>query len=358
MRYLFGVSLMLILMACSGGKKLVENKAPAQPQLISSGTVHYDVAVDKIDPNMSLDIGETATLYFNESIARQEEQGAQTGESFLITDLVANNSTSYVDFMGKKFAISMEGPMIPKIIDIKYLEETKELAGYTCKKATGSMGGQAIEIYYTQQLKPKYCPYQGDLNGFALAYTLAMPFGKITYTANKVLASPPPAEKMIIPEGFKKVTPMELQKELMNQEPSFDLEEIPDFTLSDLDGNEVQLSGLNGKVVVMNFWFIACKPCQMEMPDLNELKAEYKGKEVAFLGITFDKKADVQKFLNTNPFEFQILSDAGPTIQDYGVMAFPTTVVLGKDGQVVDSVVGGSMNIKEIIQGMIEKGLQ
>ena len=56
----------------------------------------------------------------------------------------------------------------------------------------------------------------------------------------------------------------------------------PDFTVYDLDGNEVHLSDFIGKPVVLNFWASWCSPCKMEMPDFNEKYLEI-GEEVQFL---------------------------------------------------------------------------
>ena len=58
----------------------------------------------------------------------------------------------------------------------------------------------------------------------------------------------------------------------------------PDFTVYDLDGNEVHLSDFIGKPVVLNFWASWCGPCKMEMPDFNEKYLEI-GEEVQFLMI-------------------------------------------------------------------------
>src|SRR5688572_27232831 len=50
---------------------------------------------------------------------------------------------------------------------------------------------------------------------------------------------------------------------------------FPDFSLTSIDGKQFQLSELKGKVIMLNFWFIACAPCVAEMPLLNQLVEEY-----------------------------------------------------------------------------------
>jgi len=50
----------------------------------------------------------------------------------------------------------------------------------------------------------------------------------------------------------------------------------PDFTLEDINGDEVTLSDHSGKVIMLNFFATWCPPCRAEMPDFNEIQNEYK----------------------------------------------------------------------------------
>ena len=58
------------------------------------------------------------------------------------------------------------------------------------------------------------------------------------------------------------------------------------------------------KLYVINFWFIHCKPCVQEIPDLNKLAKAFKDQPVAFVALTFDTNDDVAAFLKTTPFNF------------------------------------------------------
>ena len=51
----------------------------------------------------------------------------------------------------------------------------------------------------------------------------------------------------------------------------------PDFTLSDMNGNEVSLSDFQGNIVIINFWATWCGPCRFEIPDLIDLQEKYNG---------------------------------------------------------------------------------
>jgi thiol-disulfide isomerase/thioredoxin len=57
--------------------------------------------------------------------------------------------------------------------------------------------------------------------------------------------------------------------------------------------------------MVLNFWFIACGPCRMEVTPLNEVVKQFKGKGVVFLSVASDKETDLVKHLQTMPFSFR-----------------------------------------------------
>jgi len=85
---------------------------------------------------------------------------------------------------------------------------------------------------------------------------------------------------------------------------------MPDFTAQTLNGQFISKQSLKGKVVVMNFWFIGCKPCLAELPALNTLVEQYKGKEVVFIAFGRDSKQQtVEKFLPKHEFKFQLVTE-------------------------------------------------
>lgn len=144
-----------------------------------------------------------------------------------------------------------------------------------------------------------------------------------------------------------------------NQEADFEAGELAmDFIVTDLKGNNIKLSELRGKVVVLNFWFIKCKPCIEEMPLLNELKKLYDSNDVEFLAITFDKKGMVENFLKKNTFNYDIAPNSMDAIKIHGVNSFPTNMVINKKGEIVLKEIGYSTNIKEVLKASIDKLLQ
>ena len=106
------------------------------------------------------------------------------------------------------------------------------------------------------------------------------------------------------------------------------------FEMKDIDGNIYKMDDLKGKVVVLNFWFIGCAPCVQEMPELNELVAEYKEDEVVFLGIANDRKRELQSFLNKKEFDYKIIPNGSTLAMSYKIMGFPSHIVIGKDATI------------------------
>lgn len=135
-------------------------------------------------------------------------------------------------------------------------------------------------------------------------------------------------------------------------------ERARDFIITDLKGNHIKLSEYRGKVIVLNFWFIKCKPCITEMPQLNELKELYDKNDVEFLAITFDKKEMVEQFLYDHIFNYTIAANANDAVSSYGVNSFPTNMVINQNGEIVLKEIGYRINIKEVLKSSIDKLLQ
>jgi len=137
---------------------------------------------------------------------------------------------------------------------------------------------------------------------------------------------------------FRKLT--EEEKKMMGGMMKMSLDEITaeekahpiEGVLTDIKGNKIKISDLKGKVVVINFWFIACKPCTMEIPELNHIVANYAGKDVVFLAVALDDAKDIKKFLKEKVFDYRICPDSDQFATDMKVTAFPTHFVIGKDG--------------------------
>jgi len=121
------------------------------------------------------------------------------------------------------------------------------------------------------------------------------------------------------------------------------------FSTIDLDAKEVSLKKYSGKVIVMNFWFVECKPCVQEIPELNEIVSEFKDEEVIFLGFATNKKSRINRFLKKNNFDYQIIPESADVAKDYKVMGYPTHIIINKETKIVYSTSGlGPTTIRDI----------
>lgn len=128
-----------------------------------------------------------------------------------------------------------------------------------------------------------------------------------------------------------------------------------DFNLKDLKGKTHLLSELKGKVVVLNFWFVECKPCIMEMPELNQLVEEFKEKNIVFLAIALNDKKELKKFLKTTDFNYKVVANGQTSADSYGVKGFPTNVIIDQNGIIHYVSTGIGPNNKENLQKAINE---
>ena len=129
----------------------------------------------------------------------------------------------------------------------------------------------------------------------------------------------------------------------------------PDFTLKDvLQGKEYSLSQFKGKVVLINFFTFFCGPCRDEMPDLNKINNELKGKGFHTLGIALSSDPTQIRFLVKQlGIEYPVLIGTDKVSEDYGsISVVPTTVIVDKQGNVAQRIEG--VRKKEVFQKMIE----
>jgi peroxiredoxin len=120
----------------------------------------------------------------------------------------------------------------------------------------------------------------------------------------------------------------------------------PAFPLTDIYGQAVSSADLCGKVVVLNFWYIKCGYCQLEMPKLKRIAAAYQtNPNVVFLSFATDQPEQLRQFIaQKGDFGFRILPLPRELGQQFDVRAYPTMAVLDKAGNYVYDKVGYTDN--------------
>jgi peroxiredoxin len=126
----------------------------------------------------------------------------------------------------------------------------------------------------------------------------------------------------------------------------------PDFSFTDLKGGVRRLSEYRGKLVLLDFWFINCGPCQQAVPKLVEAYEKFHSKGLEIVGIDGeDSTEDVKRFMSqrkiTWPQTVQEKSE-GPIHQAYRFDSAPTYYLVGPDGKILARRLGQEDFLKDL----------
>lgn len=126
-----------------------------------------------------------------------------------------------------------------------------------------------------------------------------------------------------------------------------------DFTT--LNGDRIEAEDLRGKILVINYWFVGCKPCIAEIPELNQLVAKYQEGEVIFLALANDPADRVASLLTRFPFDYTIIPDEMEFGMNLGIRAYPTHMFVDPEGKIVDLFSGQYEGVGNKISRKIKK---
>jgi thiol-disulfide isomerase/thioredoxin/outer membrane lipoprotein-sorting protein len=134
----------------------------------------------------------------------------------------------------------------------------------------------------------------------------------------------------------------------------------PEWTLKSMDGRDVRLADLRGRVVLLDFWATWCGPCRMAMPGVQRLHNKFAGKPVSIFGVNCKERGGTERavqFIKDKGYTYPQLLDNGFVANAYGVRGIPTFVVIGPDGRILFSGSGYSQQQEEKIESIIEAAL-
>jgi thiol-disulfide isomerase/thioredoxin len=131
--------------------------------------------------------------------------------------------------------------------------------------------------------------------------------------------------------------------------------DAPDFDVKTLDAKPYSKASLAGKPVLLDFWATWCGPCRKSMPVLDRLAAKYRGQGLVVLGVNAgEERADVEAFLKTTPIPYPVaLGLDSDILASFHVTAYPTFVLIGRDGKVEAHLIG--FGGEAALRGMLEK---
>ncbi len=135
---------------------------------------------------------------------------------------------------------------------------------------------------------------------------------------------------------------------------------MPTFELESLQGGNFSSKAVAGKVALVDFWATWCQPCIEEIPFWNQLQQRYGGRGFTVLGITVQSgwASDIRSDIEKSKLDIKYPTVVGneKVAEEFGgVLGFPTTFLVTRDGQIYKRYVGQYPDKQKQIEADIQK---
>src|SRR5947209_13630260 len=120
----------------------------------------------------------------------------------------------------------------------------------------------------------------------------------------------------------------------------------PELGLKDPEGAEITLASLEGRPVVLNFWFLACEPCREELPHLQALRDQFSRDELEIIAVNaHDPPNAIRSAMEAGGYTFRTALDgeASGAARRYDVRCYPATFVLDRAMTITTVIVGSDV---------------
>lgn len=186
------------------------------------------------------------------------------------------------------------------------------------------------------------------LIAFALVFSLAL------YSCGKKETTTTETKKDNTPTPTQTTTPTETKTSEASYFPVSSVTAAgsknvaPNFTWEE-NGKKMSMADLKGNVVLVNLWATWCGPCKKEIPDLSKISQDMKGKNFKMIGVNVfqnPKSQTIGDYLSSNPIPYTILDAGEDFVKAFSdatktdIEAVPTTFVVDKKGNIVETIVG------------------
>lgn len=114
---------------------------------------------------------------------------------------------------------------------------------------------------------------------------------------------------------------------------------LPSYNFVDINGKAHNKRNTKGKFLVLKCWFITCKTCVEEFPQLNNLVDKYKNKKIEFVSLAFDEKDKLKAFLDTKTFKYSTVANQKEYMsKKLKVKQYPTHLIIDSNGVIMKMV--------------------
>jgi GLPGLI family protein len=201
----------------------------AQKNVPFEGSVKYSISFEGsgLPPEALTMLNGAESVTYIKGDKRRTDMNMAIQSTSAIMDTKAKSIVTLMDIMGQKYLIRMNESDIKKEeqkapeVSFKYLDETKEIAGYKCKKAEATVKSkegkeEVLNIYYTEEIPTSdlKAAYKG-LKGFPMEFVMNQGGMKMTFSTKSVSKEPVPDNKFEIPkEGYTETTMEDFQKKM------------------------------------------------------------------------------------------------------------------------------------------------
>ena len=249
-------------------------------------------------------------------------------------------------------------------------EQRENAAKYREMKADSNISEEECDKFYNEVYKPSFDRYQQALIDYMKAHPTqeaALYLIKEINGLDKMkeaysLFDVSVREGRMKPlyDGWVANEEEQLQseaKEMESQKKQAAGIEAPAFTLNDLQGKPLALSSLRGKYVILDFWGSWCIWCIKGFPRMKEYYAKYPGK-FEILGIDCNDTEELWKEAvkkHELPWLHVYCPKESSLLDDYGVNAFPTKIIIGPDGKIVKTIVGEDPSFYTFLDELFSK---